>query len=452
MFNIFMYLPYKILIFLVFGVALSMSSASEPPSADEDEKNGCGITVTNISKKAKQISGLKTQCQKDYERVQSYCTEKGLATIQMISVGGQTVANAVNILKSDGKPESAKKAMGMSKNLSYGLGALNAGIGAKCLSNISSCSGSCGSAEKTKECLQTFKDTTEASTTLAPNPLATTAISKAGALIGKLEKVDGYALSCKQLKSNAYAALAQGALHGATGLIQAEMEKNLGREVEEENADTESEAFNPPEPNPPESPTLSGEPGVNLNDGDTTDNTDEVGQFAGNQINKNPSNSGEDSADDIGEGYRDIDSISGTEGTFSGDPYGSSGSSSTGSIGDIPFSSGDAGQGTGSAGNLNENEEETGNGRYRGAGSFAGSAFSGGGSGGGDYYGGDDGYYEEEPLAGEGLDSLEDIEENKKEDELEQLKKSIGGKHESIFEKASKVLANYCMEGPLKCE
>lgn len=436
---------YKTLILLFFGMGLSPSAASADPS--EDEQNSCGITVDNISKKKKQISGLKNQCQKDYEKVQSYCTERGLATIQMISIGGQTVANAINILKADGKPESAKKAMGMSKNLSYGLGALNAGVGAKCLANISSCSSSCDSAEKTKECLETVKNTAAATAT----PANTAVTSIAEKLIAKLDKVDGHKLACKQLKSNAYAALAQGALHGTTGLIQAQMEKNLGREAEsDKESSAESEAFNPPEPNPPETPTLSGEPGVNLNDvTDKASDSTEAGQFAGNQINQeSPTES-----DDFEDGYRDMDSVSESPGAFVGGSYpGSSGSPSGSSIGgNIPLSAGQEATGSDNSTEGEEGSQWRRNYGNEGAGSFSGSGFSGGGSdsGGDDYYDDDDGYYDE-PLGGDL--KKEDSEEKKEEEELEQLKKSIGGKHESIFEKASKVLSNYCMEGPLKCE
>ena len=450
------HLFYKITILVFLSVFLSVSEAS--PESDsksdpkEDTKKSCGITPTNISKKTKQISGIKVQCQKDYERVQSYCTEKGLAAIQMISMGGQAVANAVNILKSDGKPGSAKKTMKVSKKLSYGLGALNTGIGVKCLANINSCSNSCGSAEKTKECLQTVKETAEQTSAISPSARAiySTAISSAEKFIAKLDKVDGHSLKCKRLKTNAYAALAQGALHGATGLIQAKMEENMGRATDTDADDSDnndSEAFNPPEPNPLETPTLSGEPSVNIND--TPEDTS-AGQLAGSQISsKSATESDGDLNDDFDDGYRDMDSVSDSTGKdFSGGTYGGSGSpSSGGSIGNIPFNTGESD----SPVEEDEEDEWNENNEYGGEASFSGSGFSGGNGGGSGSYGDDNsGYYES---SGENPDGDDlDLEEKKKDEEMEQLRKSIGGKHESIFEKASKILANYCMEGPQKCE
>ena len=83
--------------------------------------------------------------------------------------------------------------------------------------------------------------------------------------------------------------------------------------------------------------------------------------------------------------------------------------------------------------------------------------FSSGGGYGGDFqgsssnhYGSGGGYgYADDETGGFG--GIKTPAEKKKE-ELKQLKASIGGKHENIFEKASKILSAYCMEGPLKCE
>ena len=102
----------------------------------------------------KHILKLKKKCQEDYESVQGYCTQEGLANIQAVSAGGQAVSQTVSVLKADGTPKSARNAMNMSKTVSYGLGALNSGIGAKCLVNIKSCTNSCQKVEKQKRCLE----------------------------------------------------------------------------------------------------------------------------------------------------------------------------------------------------------------------------------------------------------------------------------------------------------
>lgn len=394
----------------------------------------------------KKISLLRKGCEKNFESVQSFCTEQGLAKIQVLSAVGQTVASAVSIVKANGKPESAKKAMDLSKNVSYGLGALNAGVGAKCLSNIGSCSKSCGQAERTKECLEEVQRELAAAGTAAI-PAGSVFLQAARAIpsyVESLSKVEGNKKKCVLLKGNAYAALAQGAAHGASGLIQGEIAKTMGQEAEkeEEFAEAPPPTAPPPVPELPSIPELSNSPSFEEGDG--------TGAFAGFQGNGGsvaPPSLEEDPEDLFNGnnvGNEDLSDM-GYIGSYSGSsPGGNSGRGVAGAM-PSPFSGGGGGGGD-SAG---EGEEDLSGGSDFSSGGGYGSGFQGSSS---NHYGSGGGYYSS--LAGgrlgKGLKKKPLV--KKKAEELQKLKNSIGGKHENIFEKASRIISAYCMEGPIKCE
>ena len=395
----------------------------------------------------KHILKIKKKCQEDYESVQGYCTQEGLANIQAVSAGGQAVAQAVSVLKSDGTPKSAKNAMNMSKTVSYGLGALNAGIGAKCLANIKSCSNSCGKSETTKGCLKQLKldpyfATTPPASTVTPDIIQTQYIEP-------LSAQDNHKGECKRLTSNAIAALAQGALHGVTGAIQGEIAKTFGQKKTEDESDKELEETVASEPELPETPTLAGNPNTWTAG---TNSAPGVGKFAGNQNPTiSPDTEIEDDDNEFGPSEYTSQEEGNSPGAFVGNNDGSSGSSgSSRAPASIPRGGYGSSNGDGEGADSFEEEDQ-----IDPEGTFS----SGGGYGGGfqgssdNHYGSGGGYgYADDEIGGfRGLNSAKSPAEKKKE-ELKRLKDSIGGKHENIFEKASKILSAYCMEGPLKCE
>ena len=391
----------------------------------------------------KKISLLRKGCEKNFESVQSFCTEQGLAKIQALSAVGQTVASAVSIVKANGKPESAKKAMDLSKNVSYGLGALNAGVGMKCLSNIGSCSKSCGQAERTKECLEEVQRELAAAGTAIPAGLVVTQATQAiPPYIESLTKVDGHKKQCILLKGNAYAALAQGAAHGASGLIQGEIAKTMGQEKEKE-----EEVAKAPPTTPPPVPKLPSIP--ELSDGPSFgEGGDGTGDLAGFQVNGGPGAPPvEEDPENLFNGNNgDNEDLSdmGYIGSYSGDSSG--GNSGRGVAGAMPSPFSGGGGGGDSAGE--EGEDLLGSSDFSSGGGY-GSGFHGSS---GNHYGSGGGYYSS--LAGGrlGKGSKKKPLAKKKAEKLQKLKDSIGGKHENIFEKASRIISAYCMEGPIKCE
>ena len=399
----------------------------------------------------KHISKLKKKCQGDYESVQGYCTQEGLANIQAVSAGGQAISQTVSVLKADGTPKSARNAMNMSKTVSYGLGALNSGIGAKCLANIKSCSKACGEVEKTKGCLEEMtSDQTYLTGEFVRNPESAADDIKAGITliqeeyIEPLSKQDSYKAECKKLTSNAIAALAQGALHGVTGAIQGEIAKTFGQKDAEDEG--ELEEIPTPEPNLPSTPTLGGNPNP-WTPGTKNPSGGGAGSLAGNQnppVSDTPP--GEDDIDFDPNEY--VGSEEGIHGGFTGNSGSSGGSRAPASLPRFG-GSGSLGDGGGDTGSFDDEEIDpegtfSSGGGY--GGDFQGSSSNHYGSGGG--YG----YADDETGSYGGIKTPAKSPAEKKKEELERLKASIGGKHENIFEKASKILSAYCMEGPLKCE
>ena len=418
---------------------------SAQANAASKQNSGCQINIVNDAAN-KKATAMKKQCRKDYERVQTYCTEKGLQTVQVVSVGGQAAVGAISVLKSDEKTNSAKRTAGLSKKLSYGMAALNTGIGAKCLMNIKSCVKSCGAAEQTIECLQTKKEAAASS-----GPPGAAAVSQYQLLIETLGEAAPYERksACKQLKSNAALAIAQGVVHGALGMIHAKVERQLGSAAAKEKEGEEEETLPDDPVAPPSAPQFQSVlEGPAVTEGTAVGFQPGAADFAGNKSGqadqapveeKDWSGFGEENEteEEAAAGFS-----SGGNGAFAASPSGgSSPSLSSGGGGggdDKKKSSGDF------AGDKGWNK-----------GSFAGGSPASSGGAYDDGYDGEDdeGYYESLSLDEETEEAAEEGEDIAEEEpaggeETEQ----IGGKQEDIFQMASKILSEYCLSGPLRCE
>ena len=409
------------------------TASEEEEKPDETCKQVKGLLRGNQAQLQKDISKLKKKCKADYESVKGYCTQEGLANIQAISAGGQSVASAVSILKSDGSPGSAKKAMNMTKTVSYGLGVLNTGIGAKCLANIKSCTSSCGKIDKITECLERLKFDP---TVVGPPTTFIEAEQIETQYIEPLSKVEGHTGECKGLTSNAIAALAQGALHGVTGMIHGEIAKTLGQ-GDKDTLD-EGEPEDPAsEPTVPKMPTPQGLP-TPSNVG--TNSVGGAAKLTGNTPSMGAGLTPEDEDEFDPSQYGDEEEDS----NFGRNPSGSLSGNSPGSNSSLPVSYGAAPSSSGRDGGSSGEEELEPEASFSSGTGYAG--FQGSSS---NHYGSGGGYDSDEEM---GAGSLAKSPAEKKKEELKRLKESIGGKHENIFEKASKIIAAFCLEGPIKCE
>ena len=429
-------LPRRACFACAFFLGIFLVVAKTQPATAQ---NSCQINVIKGDAEAK-ATAMKKQCRKDYDRVQTYCTEKGLQTIQIASVGGQAAVGAISVLKSDEKTNSAKKTAGLSKKLSYGMAALNTGIGAKCLMNIKSCVKSCGAAEQTIECLQTKKEAAASNGAAAEYQLLIETLGEA--------KPGERKSACKHLKSNAVAAIAQGAIHGAMGMIQAKVERQLGSAADKENEEAEEESvpYDPDAlPSAPTFPPIVEDPGI------TSANSaihSGAGEYAGNKTGH------ADQATDDNEDFSDFSNEDETEGEAPFPSDGNGGLSAPSSGGGPGRDGALSSSADGAGGNKDKEASDFNKG---GSGSLAGaSPLYGGGGDHDDGYDGEDeeGYYEP-------LDLNDEAEEEDGEDMAEEERameedggeeERIGGKQENIFEMAAKILSEYCLSGPLRCE
>ena len=405
------------------------SEETEAPLCPQDEIKNIMLDEDNSIAR-----NMKNKCKTDHEDVLSHCTVEGLAKIQTISGIGQVAGSAIGVSQADGSPKSAKRAMDIAKVVSYSMAGVNTAVGARCLVYINRCVKSCDRAEKTAECLE-IKKLEPIST--SPPPLVP---HQPDAAIKSLEKVMEYRGKCKSLKSNAYAALAQGAMHAAAGIVHGKMADALGDPDKEAGDDDENKA-DEPQPGELVMPASYNPTGVEGFQPTDSGNGQGEGTLAGN-----PEGAGGAPPPDGDIGNEGGDEMDVAEETASTALTGNSGASRSPAAGAARLPLSRSGKvrkkRTGDEGEFALADDSQSSGGF--AGGFAGSSDS--------HYGSGGGYYsDDEDFQGSGdLKKLSD--KKKEEDKLKHSKEAIGGKHENIFEKASKIIAAYCREGPIQCE
>ena len=355
-------------------------------------------------------------CKEKYRKARSFCTEEGLSKLNMANALGQSAAGGLAAAKAGSeKPGSAKKAMEMASKISYGMGVVNAAIGVKCLSNVKGCM---------KICNQASNEMSQCNMNAFAAPLYAAQSLKILSGVSPEEKTT----DCASMKTAAYAALAQGALFGLTGLGQKTVAEKLGDGSE----DKENEG----DASPPQFQAAE-QTNVILGDGDDNSSSEDqgIGSVTGNL--DNPPTPPPDSGDSDDIAYEDSGAYAGSSGF--GGPQGAHSQGSHAGVGSLAGSSGLG------AGGLPKGE---GKGFYianRRFGSPGGggrtSGLYGSGAAGG-------GLFDRAPSGGKRRDAgpLE-----KEKEKLKKLKNSISGKHENIFDKASKIITAYCRKGALKC-
>ena len=365
-------------------------------------------------------------CTAAFNKTQSFCTEQGLAKLNTANVVGGAITGGVSLVQANSKkPGSAKKAMQLGSKMAYGMGALNAGIGIKCMFNIKSCTKACGAAQAMlSACTKS---------TLSGN----------AASIKILEDVDpkAQAAACEGLKGNAVAALGQGAAFGITGLFTNIAANKMGGEDEEDKPEEDSPVGDPRPmaggEGPPGGGGIEPPPEFDENGGDGSDESG-ISSLAGNTDDGPGKAPPEDPFSDLPDPNNDPNATyasgSGGAGSSSGDNAGTRAAA--------------GGLGSGGGGLAGDDDEYLEDDIYGPERSFAGGS-SGGGGGGSLYGGGGEGLFDSG--GGKGGSAAAQAAKKKAKDKISKLKALMGGKHESIFDKASGLITSYCMKGALRC-